>query len=152
MLRRLILPALLLVSSWCLAAGPTTQAVNSPVQHLGNLTARTVNLAATGDQATISIPSFVTAYVVTAIRLTNCSATPVLAQVGLWTAAGGTGTNLVAAGVITGATSAAVILPLTLAGSVATTRLTAGSLFVRVTVANATALTCDVNVSVQDLT
>lgn len=151
MLRRLLFPALLLASSWSWAAGPTTQAVNSPVQALGNLTAYAVNLASTGDQATIAMPSWVTAYVITNIRVTNCSVTPVLAQVALWTGAGGTGTNLVAAGTITGATSASVILPLTLAGTVATTRLTASSLFVRVTVANAVALTCDVNVNIQDL-
>ena len=78
-MKKLLLLSTLLFGSIAQAAGPTTQAVNSPVQHLGNLTAKAVNLAATGDQATISIPSFVTAYVVTAIRLTNCSATPVLA-------------------------------------------------------------------------
>jgi len=150
-MKKLLLLSTLLFGSIAQAAGPTTQAVNAPIQSVSNLTAYAVNFASTGDQGTIAIPSWVTAYVVTNIRVTNCSATPVLAQVGLWTGAGGTGTNLVAAGTITGATSAAVILPLTLAGSVATARLTASSLFVRVTVANATALTCDVNVNIQDL-
>src|SRR5882672_5067203 len=150
-IRPLSIIAALLFGSQSWAAGPITQAVNAPAQAVGNLTARTVNFAATGDNATITVPAWVTAYVVTNIRVTNCSATPVLAQVGLWTAAGGTGTNLVAAGTVTGATSAAIILPMTLAGTVATTRLTAASLFVRITVANATALTCDVNVNIQDL-
>ena len=147
-----ILLALLLSVSVARAAGPTTQAVNSPVQSIGNLTAYTADLhTATGDVATIAIPAWVTAYVITNIRVTNCSTTPVLAQVGLYTGAGATGTNLVAAGTITGASAASVVLPMTLAGTVATTRLTASSIFVRLTVANVAALTCDVNVNIQDL-
>lgn len=40
------------------AAGPTTQAVNSPVQSLRNLAARAADLhTATTDVATIAIPS-----------------------------------------------------------------------------------------------
>jgi hypothetical protein len=134
------------------AAGPTTQAVNSPAQSVHNLTARTADLhTATGDVATIAIPSWVTAYAVTNIRVTNCSTTPVLAQVALYTGAGATGTNLVAAGTITGATATSVILPMTLAGTAATTRLTASTIFVRVTVANVAILTCDVIISIEDL-
>lgn len=151
MMKRLITALLLGCSIAAQAAAPTTPAVNSPMPSLGALSALAVNMAATGDNGTIAIPSYVTAYAVTAVRVSNCSATPILAQIALWTGAGGTGTNVVAAGTITGATSAAVILPMTLAGTVATTRLTASSLFVRIAVANAAALTCDVNVSIQDL-
>jgi hypothetical protein len=148
MLRQLLA---LLFCAHALAATPTTPAVNSPLTDYGHLTALAVNLGATGDQATIALPSWVTAYQILGISVTNCSTTPVLAQIAMFTGAGGIGTTIVAAGTITGATSAALILPQTLAGTVATTRLTAVSLFVRVTVANVAALTCDVNVRIQDL-
>lgn len=146
-----VLLAWLFSSSLALAAGPTTSAVNSPSSTLGNLTAYAVNMAATGDNGSIAVPVWVTAYAITSVRVTNCSATPVLAQIALFTGAGGTGTTIVAAGTVTGATSASVILPMTIAGTVATTRLTAATIFVRVTVQNASALTCDVNISLQDL-
>src|SRR5580692_8935664 len=127
-------------SQWADAAGPTTPAVNSPASGTGNLTANTVDLhTATGDVATIAIPSYVLAYQVTSFKLTNCSATPVLAAVGLFTGAGGTGTTIVAAATITGATSASVVLSPAITSSA---RLTSSSLFVRLTVANAATLTC----------
>lgn len=114
--------------------------------------AKAVNLGATGDQATISVPSSLTRYQITGVSVTNCSTTPVLAQVAVYTGAGATGTNVVGAGTVTGASSAGVILPLTLTGSVATTMLTSASLFVNVPVANVAALTCDVGIKVQDWT
>lgn len=104
----------------------------------------------TGDKATISIPAAITRYQVLGVSVTNCSVTPILAAFGIWTGAGGTGTNVVAAATITGATSSSVIINSTLAGTVATTMLTSGSIFVNVTVANAAALTCDVGVRIQD--
>jgi hypothetical protein len=130
------------------AAGPITSAVNSPAQSLANLTARAVNLAALGDAATIAIPSYVTAYQVTKVLVTNCSATPILAQVGLFTGASGGGTTVAAAAVITGATSASVVLSQTVTSAA---RLTASNLFVNVAVANAAPLTCDLKVSIEDL-
>lgn len=150
-MKRIALALLLSASLAAHAAAPTTPAVNSPMPSIGALSALAVNMGSTGDQGTIAIPSYVTAYVVSNIRVSNCSVTPILAQVALYTGAGATGTNLVAAGTITGATSTSVILPMTLAGTVATTRLSAATIFVRVTVANAAALTCDVNISIQDL-
>lgn len=131
------------------AAGPTTQAVNTPAQSLANLTARSVDLhTATGDVATIAIPSYVTAYQITSVKITNCSTTPVLAQVAVWTGAAGTGTSVVGAAVITGATTAAVVLSSTLA---TTNRLTAATIFINLPVANVAALTCDVKLSIDDL-
>lgn len=115
------------------------------------LSAKSVNLSATGDQATIAIPPSITKYAVTAVWVTNCSVTPILAQVSMFTGAGGTGTTVVAAGTITGATSAPVILPQSLAGTVSATALTSSSLFVRVSVANVAALTCDVYTVINDL-
>ena len=106
----------------------------------------------TGDKATITIPASITRYQVIGVSVTNCSVTPILAAFGIWTGAGATGTNIVAAATITGATSSTVILNSTLAGSVATTMLTAGSIFINVTVANAAALTCDIGIRIQDWT
>jgi hypothetical protein len=126
--------------------------VAGKIQCLGTsqLTARAVDLhTLTGDVAQIAIPSYVTAYQITAVKITNCSATPVLAQVAVYTGSGATGTNVVAAATITGATSASVVLSSTLAS---TARLTASTIFVRLTVANVAALTCDVHLNIDDLT
>lgn len=107
---------------------------------------------ATGDVGTIAIPSSITRYQVVAVNITNCSVTPVLAAVGLFTGAGATGTTVVAATTITGATGSTIILNSTIAGTVATTMLTAASIFVNLSVANVAALTCDVGVRIQDWT
>jgi hypothetical protein len=132
-----------------IAAGPVTQAVNSPDNTLNNLTARAVNLhTATGDVATIAIPSYVTAYQVTAFKITNCSTTPILASFGLYTAASAGGTTIVTAATITGATAATVVLSQTIAS---TARLTAPTLYINLGTANALALTCDLKVDIDDL-
>jgi hypothetical protein len=149
MKRLIALLAFLAFLTPALAAGPTTQAVNSPAQSLGNLTARAVDLhTATGDVATIAIPAYVTAYQVTAFKVTNCSVTPVLATVGLFTAASAGGTTVVTAATITGATSASVVLSGTIAS---TARQTAATLYINLGVANAAALACDVHVAIDDL-
>lgn len=117
------------------------------------LSAKTIDFhTATGDVATIAVPAFITKYQISSIAITNCSVMPILAAVGFFTGAGGTGTTLVTAGTITGASGATVILPMTLAGTVATTTFTGSSIFVRLTVANAAALTCDVGIVVIDWT
>jgi len=131
------------------AAGPTTQAVNSPASTLNNLTVRAVDLhTATGDVATIAIPAYVTAYQVTSFKITNCSTTPGLAAFGMFTAASASGTTVVTAATITGATSAAVVLSQTIASSA---RLTAATLYINLSVANVAALTCDMKVNIDDL-
>ena len=140
------LAALLLAGS-AFAAGPTTQAVNSPASSLGNLTAYTVQINAIADAGTIAIPSYVTAYQVTSFKITNCSGTPVLAQVGLYTGAGATGTTVVTPTTITGATASTVVLSQTIASSA---RLTASTLFIRVSVANAASVTCDMKITIDD--
>lgn len=113
------------------------------------LYARSVNFAATGDQATISIPSWVTKYQVTAVKITNCSTTPILAQPSVFTAPAGGGNNIVAAATITAATSTAVVINSALA---TTNTQTSSSLTVRLSVANALAITCDVLAQIQDMT
>jgi hypothetical protein len=147
--RLVLIAAALFISSAALAAGPTTTAVNSPAPSLNNLTARAVDLhTVTGDVATIAIPSYVTAYQVTAFKITNCSATPVLASLGLFTAASGGGTTVVTAATITGATAATVVLSQTVASLA---RLTASMLYINLGVANTAALTCDIKVDIDDL-
>lgn len=149
MRRSVLAAAFALLAHAALAAGPTTSAVNSPASSLSNLTARAVNLhTATGDVATIAIPAYVTAYQVTAFKLTNCSTTPILASLGLFTAASAGGTTVVTAATITGATAATVVLSQTIASSA---RLTAATLYVNLGVANALALTCDIKVDIDDL-
>lgn len=138
----------LFLSSLAIAAGPTTQAVNTASQTTNNLTSRTVSLAATGDATTIAIPSYVTAYQVTGFKITNCSTTPVLASVGLFTAASAGGTTVVTSATITTANAASVVISSTIAS---TGRLTSATLFVNVSVANALALTCDFHVVIDDL-
>ncbi len=145
---RRLLALLLILAIPAFAAGPTTSAVNSPAQTLSNLTSRAVDLAATGDQTTIAIPSYVTAYQVTGFKITNCSTTPILAQVSLYTAASAGGIGVSVAAVITGATSTSVVLSQTIASSA---RQTAATLYVNVPVANALALTCDIKVNIDDL-
>lgn len=113
------------------------------------LSAKAVTISATGDQGTITVPAYITKYSVASMVVTNCSGTPLAAQVAMFTGAAGTGTTVVAAGTITGATSSTVmVLPTVTA---ATTALTSSSLFVRVTVQNVAAITCDFYVIVNNL-
>jgi hypothetical protein len=148
MLRILLSILATLWLSAALAAGPTTQAVNSPAQSLNNLTARNVQLNSQTDAATIAIPAYVTAYQVTAFKITNCSGTPILATVGLYTAASQGGTTVVTAATITGATAASVVLAQTIASSA---RLTAATLYINIGVANTASVTCDMKVDIEDL-
>lgn len=148
-MKRLLALALCLLAAAAWAAGPTTQAVNTAASVLRNLTARTLDLhTATGDVGSIAIPAYVTAYQVTGFKITNCSATPVLASVGVWTGANGTGTQVVAPATITGATSSSVVLSSTIASSA---RLTAATIFINLAVANVAALTCDFHLVIDDL-
>lgn len=146
-MKKIITLATLLFCGAAFAAGPTTSAVNSPAQSLANLTAYTVQINSIGDPATIAIPPYVTAYQVTAFKITNCSGTPILGQVGLFTAASGGGTAVVTAATITGATASSVVLSQTIASSA---RITAATLFIHVSVANSASVTCDMKVDIED--
>lgn len=149
MISRLIFAAILALASPAFAT--VMPAVNSS-PGLGGavLTTKAVNLGTTGDQGTVAIPSWLALYQIESIRVSNCSAIPVLAQAAIYTASGGGGTNMVAATTITGATSAGVVLPLTLAGTSATTTFSAATLYVRVAVANTAPLTCDFQFQLSD--
>ena len=113
------------------------------------LSAKGVTISTTGDQGTIAVPSYITKYGVASFVVTNCSGTPLAAQVALFTGAGGTGTTVVAAGTITGATSATAMVTPTV--TALTTALTASSLFVRIAVQNVAAITCDFYAVVNNL-
>lgn len=113
------------------------------------LSAKSVTISTTGDQGTITVPSYITKYNVSTFVVTNCSGTPLAAQVAMYTGAGATGINVVAAGTITGATSSTVMLLPTV--TAATTALTSPSLFVRITVQNVAAITCDFYAIVNNL-
>lgn len=111
------------------------------------------NMNVTTDQA-CAIPAAITAWAPTAIWVTNCNATLAggLAAGGFYTAASKGGTAIVAAvQVYTGLTTATIILPLTIATGL-TTRFTVASAFFSLTVANGSAVTCDVYLLGQDLT
>lgn len=116
------------------------------------LSVRGMNWAAIADAGQITIPPQVTKYRLVEVLMTNASATPVLAQIALYTAAAAGGTNLVAAAIITTLSATTVIQSSTLVAGIATTILTANPLFVRCTVANAAALTGDTYIVIDDLT
>lgn len=120
-------------------SAPTISATITPQQMLS---AKTISISSTGDKATLTVPAYITKYSVGNVWVTNCSGTPVLAQLALYTGAAQTGTNVVAAATITAATSTSAIVPMTVTG--VNTALTSGSLFVNVAVANIAAVTCDV--------
>lgn len=116
------------------------------------LSARAVNIATTGDVGLIAFPAGVTKYQILNVFVTNCTVTPVLAQPNVNTAAAGGGTSVVDAGVITGASSSGIILPLTLTTIAQTNAFIATSLTVNMTVANVAAGTCDFYATIKDLT
>ena len=113
---------------------------------------RGANFNVTTDQI-CALPAAVTAWDLTSIEVTNCSASLTLAAGGVYTAASKGGTALVsAAQAYTGLTSSTVVLPLTLNGTAATTRLTISSVYLSLTTAQGSAATCDMYVWGKNLT
>lgn len=113
---------------------------------------RAANFNTTADQL-CTIPAGVTAWVPTSILVTNCSGTFTLAAGGVYPATSKGGTALVAAGqVYTALTGATVVLGLTLAATIATTRQTTNSLYLSLTTGTGGTATCDVYVIGNDLT
>lgn len=113
---------------------------------------RMVNIATTGDVGAIGIPTGITKYQLVAVQVTNCTVTPVLAQMNVNTLAAGAGTSLVDNATLTGAVGAGIILPRTLTTIAQTNALIATTLFVNMGVANADPGTCDVYATIRDLT
>lgn len=113
---------------------------------------RGANFNTTADQP-CTIPSSVTAWYPTAIAVTNCSANLTTAAGGVYPAAAKAGTSLVAAvQIYTALTTSSIVLPLTLAANIATTRYTINTLYLGLTLAQGGAATCDVFVLGADLT
>jgi hypothetical protein len=113
---------------------------------------RAANFNITTDQACV-IPGTVTAWVPTSIIVTNCSGSFTLAAGGVYPAASKGGTALVAAGqVYTALSGSTVVLGLTLAANIATTRQTAGTVYLSLTTGTGSAATCDFYVWGNDLT
>ncbi len=113
---------------------------------------RSANFNSTADQACV-IPASITAWMPTSIVVTNCSASLTLAVGGVYPAASKAGTALVAAAqVYTALTGATVVLALTMAANIATTRQTINTLYLSLTTGQGTAATCDFYVIGDDLT
>lgn len=120
------------------------------VRVLGTL--RSANFNSVADQ-TIPIVSSVTAFQITSIVVTNCSASLTTAVGGFYPTTAKGGTPIVAAiqaySALTGTT---VLLGATVAATPLVTRYTVASVFLALTIAQGTAATCDVYVVGNDLT
>ena len=113
---------------------------------------RGANFNVTTDQACV-IASSITAYTVTSILVTNCSTSMTVAAGGVYPATSKGGTALVAAAqVYTALTSLTISLLATLAANIATTRYTAATLYLSLTLGQGSAATCDFYIFGNDLT
>lgn len=101
-----------------------------------------INASAPSDIGSVTVPAV--QWRIAAEQVTNCSSTPVAGQIALWTGANATGNQLTNATVLTANTSPSVVAGLTANGTTATTRQTATTVFVNLSVQNAAAVTCDI--------
>lgn len=115
-------------------------------------TLRAANFNSTADQA-IPIPAQITAFQITSIVATNCSASLTLAVGGFYPTTSKGGTPIVAAtqiySTLTGAT---LLLATTIAATPLVTRYTISTVYLSLTTAQGGAATCDVYVVGVDLT
>lgn len=115
-------------------------------------TLRGANFNSTADQA-VPIVNDVTAFQITAIVVTNCSANLTLAVGGFYPATSKAGTAIVAnTQVYTALTATAVLLNVTVAATPLITRYAIGTVYLSLTTAQGGAATCDVYVIGVDLT
>jgi hypothetical protein len=113
---------------------------------------RAANFNSTADQACAILAS-VTAWAPTSIVATNCTGTFKLAAGGVYPATSKGGTALVAAAqAYTALTGSAIVLGLTLAANIATTRYAINTVYLSLTTAAGSAATCDFYVIGNDLT
>lgn len=113
---------------------------------------RTANFNTTSDQ-TCTIAAAVTAWTPTAIWCTNASTSLTTAAGGWYPAASKAGTPLVAAvQAYTALSASTIVLPLTLAANIATTRYTINTVFLSLTLGNGGAATADCYLVGVDLT
>jgi hypothetical protein len=113
---------------------------------------RAANFNTTADQA-CAIAAAITAFTVTSILVTNCTASMTLAAGGVYPTTSKGGTALVAAAQIyTALTASTITLLATLAANIATTRYTVTTLYLALTTGQGSAATCDFYVLGNDLT
>lgn len=113
---------------------------------------RGANMNSTADQPII-IPPQITAWAPTAIWATNVTGSLTLAVGGMYTGAGKSGTALIAGTQIYSTlTGASIILPMTFAAAIVTTRFTAGTIYFALTTASGAAATADIYIMGVDLT
>lgn len=113
---------------------------------------RAANFNITTDQA-CTIPAGITAWAPTSIIVTNCTGTFTLAAGGVYPATSKGGTALVAAAqAYTALTGSAIVLGLTLAAGIATTRYTINTLYLALTTGTGSTAACDFYVIGNDLT
>lgn len=115
-------------------------------------TLRSANFNTTADQA-IPITSSITAFQITSIVVTNCSANLTTAAGGFYPTTSKGGTAIVAAiQVYTALTGATVLLGTTVAATPLVTRYAISTVYLSLTTGQGTAATCDVYVVGVDLT
>lgn len=113
---------------------------------------RAANFNSTADQA-CAIPAAITAWMPTSIVATNCSGTFTLAVGGVYPTTSKGGTALVAASqAYTALSGATVVLALTMAANIATTRQTTNTVYLSLTTGTGSAATCDFYLIGNDLT
>lgn len=113
---------------------------------------RAANFNTTADQA-IAIPARITAFQVTGITVTNCSANLTTAAGGFYPTTAKGGTAIVAnTQLFTALTSSSALLGTTVSAGALITRYTVSNVYLSLTVAQGGAATCDVYVVGIDLT
>jgi hypothetical protein len=127
--------------------GVSSGAQNAASIRTYRLTGQSLNAAAGDLSPFAGLPS---KYKLRAVRVYDANAVPVLAQLGLYTAAAGGGTAIVAPTTLTGNTSAAKIVDLTIADT--TTYKTATTLYPRRVVSQGSSLTVSIEIEIEDLT
>lgn len=113
---------------------------------------RAANMNSTADQV-CTIPAAITAWAPTAVWCTNASTNLTTAAGGIYPTTAKGGTPLVAAvQVFTALTASTIILPLTLAANIATTRYVVNSIYLSLTLGQGSAATADCYLVGVDLT
>lgn len=153
-LRTLLLFCFLL-PQLCLAQNAANFPVTPPTQGAIQrvlCTIRSANMNTTTDQQCLIAPT-ITTWALTSILITNCSASLTTAAGGIYPTTAKGGTAIVAAvQAYTALSASTVVLSLTLAGTIATTRSTLSSVYLSLTLGQGSAATCDLYVIGIDLT
>lgn len=143
---------ILILLAFALSITVPAHAFTGPSQQQVICTIRSANFNTTADQP-CPIPAQITAWAPTAIWCTNASTSLTTAVGGWYPAASKAGTPLVAAiQVYSALTGSTVILPVTLAANIATTKYTVGTIYLALTTGQGGTATGDCYVLGMDLT